>query len=53
MTKGKRITLIVLEGLENQLLNSIDSESQKDILKNIKQELREVQEALQWVRTRK
>jgi len=48
---NKETALRVLEGLENQLLNGIASESQKDILKIIKEELSEVQKALKWVRS--
>lgn len=42
---------MVLSNLENQLLNAIASEGQKDILIVIKEELHEVQQALKWVRS--
>jgi len=51
MKKGKIQTLIVLQGLENHLLNSLASESRKDIIKDVKEELKGVQEALKWVRS--
>lgn len=52
MAKANKETAVrVLENLENQLLNGIASESQKDIIKIIKEELQEVQQALKWVRS--
>ncbi len=41
----------VLEQLENQLLNAIASEYRKDILKTVKEELYEVNQALKWARS--
>ena len=48
---NKETAVRVLEQLENQLLNGIESECKKDILKVIKEELHEVQQALKWIRS--
>ena len=50
MSRGRKLTTRILEGLENQLLNAIESESQKDIIKEVQMELNEVQSALKWIR---
>jgi len=49
MNDGKKLTLDVLQGLENQLLNAQASEGKKDILEIIQIELEEVQGALKWI----
>ena len=48
--EGKKITIKVLEGLENQLLNAEASEGKNDIIIVIREELKEVQDALSYVR---
>ena len=48
--EGKKITIKVLEGLENHLLNAEASEYKNDIIIGIREELKEVQDALSYVR---
>lgn len=49
---GKDLVLYILMALENQLLNALASEYKEDIIEQINEELEEVQEALNYVRTK-